>query len=75
MVSRIQSHRRENQQLIQKNEDLNLWVQNFLCFAANWISMKTITNKLIGSIQPDEETAMQTSKGTYQATHISFQNI
>lgn len=45
MVSRIQVYRRENQSLIQKNEDLNLWVQN-LCevFAAIGGAWKTITN-------------------------------
>jgi len=45
MVSRIQSYRRENQQLIQKNEDLNLWVQNLSeVFAAIGSAWKTITN-------------------------------
>lgn len=45
MVSRIQGYRRENQQLIEKNKDLNLWVQNLSeVFASIGGAWKTITN-------------------------------
>lgn len=45
MVSRIQVYRRENQVLIQKNQDLNLWVQNLSeVFAAIGAAWKNITN-------------------------------
>lgn len=45
MVSRIQTYRRQNQQLVQKNEDLNLWVQNLSeVFAAIGAAWKGITN-------------------------------
>ena len=45
MVSKIQVYRRENQTLVQKNQDLNLWVQNLSeVFAAIGGAWKTITN-------------------------------
>jgi len=45
MVSRLQIYRRENQMLIQKNQDLNLGVQNLSeVFAAIGAAWKTITN-------------------------------
>ena len=45
MISKMQTYRRENQQLIQKNHDLNLWVQNFAeVFAGIGAAWKTITN-------------------------------
>lgn len=45
MVSKIQGYRRENQQLIEKNKDLNLWVQNLSeVFASIGGAWKTITN-------------------------------
>jgi hypothetical protein len=45
MLSKLQVYRRENQQLVQKNQDLNLSVQNLSeVFAGIGAAWKTITN-------------------------------